>query len=227
MAIYDSNPERRNLVITSLCFVIYYMADGQFDDTNNIKLHVINVSFNNTEFLRYFALFMLFWFLFRYWQASRGTFKNNFKKELESLHTLPSVARILKKMILHNHRKHKDSIDQLDQIHRVSLIYGSNKWKIRYNYRIRTTEDQKNSTYDLDDLKIKFGLYLIKFIAIFKQPTFVSYFTPYFIFAWASFLVIKNSCFNNTRYADTFIKSLPESAQQLQKSLDIFSEFFL
>jgi len=72
MAIHDNNPERRNLVVTSLAFIMFYLGDGSIND-DAIKIQLINITFNNPEFLRITAWIMLFWFALRYWQTHQNS----------------------------------------------------------------------------------------------------------------------------------------------------------
>ena len=44
LAYQDSNPERRNLTVLSLCIIIFYLAGGAFL-SNEVRLQVINVKF--------------------------------------------------------------------------------------------------------------------------------------------------------------------------------------
>lgn len=71
MAVEDSQPERRNLVITSLSIIVFYLAGGQFTD-NTVNLQVVNIRFEKTEVLAGFVWLMLLWFAFRYKQRNVG-----------------------------------------------------------------------------------------------------------------------------------------------------------
>jgi len=72
--IQDSNPYSRNLILISLAIIIFNFADGEIMN-NHLKLHVVNIKFNNVEFFTTFIWIIFFWFLFRFWQT------NNFKIE--------------------------------------------------------------------------------------------------------------------------------------------------
>lgn len=85
MAIQDHNPERRNLVIISLAFVIYFVAGGRFDD-EVIRLQVVNVRFANPDALVTAAWLALGWLAFRYWITHRGLLTEGFNGEIMHLH---------------------------------------------------------------------------------------------------------------------------------------------
>ncbi|MEJ1385794.1 MAG: hypothetical protein RPV21_15705 [Candidatus Sedimenticola sp. (ex Thyasira tokunagai)] len=71
MAIQDSDAERRNLVMTSLGFIIYFVADGHIIN-DELKIQLLNIGFNNSHILGVAAWVMLFWFAMRYWQTHKG-----------------------------------------------------------------------------------------------------------------------------------------------------------
>lgn len=71
MAIQDADAERRNLVVTSLAFLIFYLADGKVSGSS-IALQVVPVTFGNTLALVVFVWAMLLWFALRYWQTHRA-----------------------------------------------------------------------------------------------------------------------------------------------------------
>jgi len=84
MAISDSNPERRNLVLASIAFVIYYAAGGSFSD-ENIRVLVVNITFSKPEVLGFFAWGMLAWFALRYWQKNGFSFWRALENEILKL----------------------------------------------------------------------------------------------------------------------------------------------
>lgn len=90
MPIHDTDPERRNLVITSLCFIIFIFADGQIA-SSEVKLQIINVSFNSPTVLVIFAWIFLLWFALRFWILNSDKFVPAFREELKGLHTNKAV----------------------------------------------------------------------------------------------------------------------------------------
>jgi len=83
MAYEDSDPERRNLVLTSLAFAAFSLGGGEFHE-NTIQLQVINAHFTKPYVLAVMAWIMLFWFIYRYWLKHIGEFSKEFKNEFST-----------------------------------------------------------------------------------------------------------------------------------------------
>ncbi len=81
MAIQDSDPERRNLMVTSLAFIAYFFGGGSVTQST-IKLPIVNIEFSNATFLAAMAWAVFAWFIYRYWLAHHGKFLPVFKDEL-------------------------------------------------------------------------------------------------------------------------------------------------
>lgn len=77
MALQDSNPDRRNLVATSVAFIAYYYGGGQFSG-ESINLMVMSLKFSEPCVLAFMAWFALFWFLYRYWLNNKGLYKEKY-----------------------------------------------------------------------------------------------------------------------------------------------------
>ncbi|WP_419777247.1 hypothetical protein [Malaciobacter marinus] len=73
--IQDSNPYSRNLILISLAIIIFNFADGEIMN-DHLKLHVINIKFNNVEFFSNFIWLIFFWFIFRFWQSDKFKMNN-------------------------------------------------------------------------------------------------------------------------------------------------------
>lgn len=82
MAIQESSPERKNLTITSLGFILFFLGEGELDD-KNIKFQLVNITFKNPEVLSSFLWVMLFWFFWRYWLNFRGAYKYDETQEIQ------------------------------------------------------------------------------------------------------------------------------------------------
>ena len=80
MAIQDSDPERRNLVVASLAFITFFFAGGSFPESS-IRLQVINADFSKPEILSYIAWCTFCWFIYRYWLTHRGDFVLGFSSD--------------------------------------------------------------------------------------------------------------------------------------------------
>jgi hypothetical protein len=72
----DSNPERRNLVVTSLSIIVFYAADGSLTK-DTVNLPMVNVEFSKPEVLVYFVWLIMFYFLLRYWQTNTQRYYQN------------------------------------------------------------------------------------------------------------------------------------------------------
>lgn len=81
MAIQDSNPERRNLVVTALAFILYYAGGGTLSDYA-VRVTVVNLTFARPDVLAAAAWAMLIWFGLRYWQSSRYKFWSELVQEI-------------------------------------------------------------------------------------------------------------------------------------------------
>ena len=81
MALDDSNPERRNLMVAAICFIAYFYGGGEFID-QTVTLQVVNVKFQRIEVLGGIAWAMYAWFLYRYWLVNGGRFREEFSAEL-------------------------------------------------------------------------------------------------------------------------------------------------
>mgnify|MGYP001165508359 CR=1 FL=1 len=81
MAIKDALPERRNLVVTAFCVIVFYAAGG-FITEPTVRLAVVNVSFRHPEVLAGFVWGLLVWFQVRFWQSTRSKFGERFKQEI-------------------------------------------------------------------------------------------------------------------------------------------------
>jgi len=66
----DNNAERRNLMMISIGFIIYVLGDAELLD-HQLQVGIINMVFQNTEFLTLFTWLSFFWFLWRYWLANK------------------------------------------------------------------------------------------------------------------------------------------------------------
>lgn len=81
MAISDSLPERRNLVVAAAAFIVFYAGGGNVVDPV-VRLAVVNVNFHRPEALAAIAWTMLFWFQLRFWQSTRRKFSEKFRAEI-------------------------------------------------------------------------------------------------------------------------------------------------
>lgn len=86
MEYHDSDPERRNLVLISFAFLVYFIGDGEFK-SGDINFQIVNLHLNNQVGLAVIAWAMLLWFFYRFMLKHSSTFLTLFRSELgEFLH---------------------------------------------------------------------------------------------------------------------------------------------
>lgn len=84
MAYQDSNPERRNLIVTSIALSAYCYAGGSIAEPS-IRLQFINATFSLPGVLALIGWLVLFWFIYRYWLAHNGDFSKSFREEFHNI----------------------------------------------------------------------------------------------------------------------------------------------
>lgn len=175
MAIEDNNPERRNLTVTSLAFIVFASAGGYIPE-NEVHFQFVNVSFAFPEILEYFAWTIIFWFAFRYWQTS-----NNDRIKI-SKENFQNASRYRGLPILF--------IWYLDRYIRASGLD-----KNRYFLRFDTNEPKRRltlivNTIDDGQTKIKVEgvarkIIVVSLIEVFTKiyfPHYISHVFPYILF---------------------------------------------
>lgn len=81
-------------MVASIAFIVFFFAGGQLAD-DVVRIHVVNVKFQNPIVLAVIAWLMLFWFVYRYWLTHSGIFKKEFAKELVAWSNKPFVRRYI------------------------------------------------------------------------------------------------------------------------------------
>ncbi len=69
MDIEVTGSERRNLIMTSLAFILYFTAGG-YMNADTVTISLVNIGFSKPWVLALFAWGMLGWFFFRFWHWS-------------------------------------------------------------------------------------------------------------------------------------------------------------
>lgn len=194
MAIHDSDPERRNLIVTSLAFIAYYYAGGAFVDSN-VRLQMVNVTFEKPEVLAGIAWMLLFWFFYRYWLTHKKSFTSGFADEKYGYYKLPYVIKYAEKQL----GKPLVKSDEEEGYHITGLAYSDGKAGIGYIYALDIKRNQNtgeiesySANGDCDDGIIPFqgptGCWLrlrATLECCIKSPSFSSYMMPYIIFVVA------------------------------------------
>lgn len=192
----DSNPDRRNLVLTSLSFIIYNLAGGKLPDgSTELKLNVISLEFTKPEYLLVFAYLMFLWFLLRYWQTNKNKYKvayleyiNKYNNEHQG-----SIYYLTKQLNIGNERKvgHIGSNKLLHKNNKLYVSYSTYKtveesngsYTVSFNHPI---EEEVQGLYG-DILKLK-----IYISFMFKTDGFTSYAVPYLLSYVAILIIIYN-----------------------------------
>ena len=194
MPISDTNVERRNLVVSSLCFILFYIGDGQIDN-NEIRLQIINVKFLQPCVLAYFAWGMLGWFLLRYWQINKGQIKNYWHKEIKPMSNSAISIWYLKKRIQKPYRE-PDGFFPSDILTtsqglkiQVADVVGGHRHE-NGNWINFSAGNTRNVNVDGFYGGI-FKVYSFVVLAI-KKPGFGSYIIPYILCYFAFFLGLVN-----------------------------------
>ncbi len=195
MPVADNNPERRNIMVSSLCFIAYYLAGGSISNSR-IRLQVVNIEFERLDVLAIIAWTLLCWFALRYWQVHRGKMYNTLLSELQSMLRSKEVIWFATFKTGKKYKKpggfHVDSfVNRKGKLYlKTGTVEGgdidSNGMSTNYN------------SINPKDIKIA-GLAGALFIGVsvvklsFLKPGIGSYFVPYALFVFAVFLGIYNA----------------------------------
>jgi len=190
MAIHDSDPERRNLVVLSIGFILFKLGRGKIDGTH-LKLAMVNIEFSKPEIIITAAWLMLFWFLLRYWQTHKfsvfDSLKENAKKEFPYKFLVKYVEKRIDKP--YNSDEFGFSNPRFD---------NQVNWKLKYTTYQATKKDSSgmprsfsNASDNILDLSGP-AFQLIRawayFYSAFSQPAFSSNAAPYLLFILAVLL---------------------------------------
>jgi hypothetical protein len=93
MAIEDSNPERRNLVVLSMAIIAFYVGGCEITD-GVIELPLIKLKFTDPYHLAFLVWVMLFWFAFRYWVQHSAEIGRIFRSEISGESYLNGIVRL-------------------------------------------------------------------------------------------------------------------------------------
>ncbi|WP_415905392.1 hypothetical protein ACMXYW_04645 [Neptuniibacter sp. QD48_55] len=190
MAIQDSDSERRNFMVTSMAFIIYFYAGGSFAESE-IRLQVINVTFNEPKILAAIAWILHFWFFYRYWQKHSSSFLDGFENEIYNYYKKNYLSAYASKKLGQSIIKDED-----EGYHIHGMVREDGKFGIKYCYASSVVRDQRtgkiiswsNRKDDdkgeifLDDFEghcLRFWTYTE---CCFRYPSFANYIVPYILF---------------------------------------------
>lgn len=185
---HDNNPDRRNLIMLSLSIIIFYLGGGTLtDNSETVKLQLINVTFQNPQILVYFVWIMLFWFAYRYWLLNRDSWQREYNDEMPRIYST-KLSSYFQKHFQKHFQEHLNLEDDSILIS-TALVYSSSVPPgigFKFKNRIRNVQGSHKEVFG--DITTPYDYYIIIVCtivtAIFK-PTLTSYFTSYFLFAVA------------------------------------------
>lgn len=171
---------RRNFVITSSAFIIYYAGDGQIDG-NILRLPMLNISFHQPQVLHYLAYVILLWTAYRFWQLHRGLFMSELDREL-SRPAVPWIAlRLFKNQLA---REYDLSTHRLEYIS-IEKIDGGLTISCRVNFPRIDGRRPENKKLALTGWKKNSILTLIRLNNVLTLPGATEYVLPWLLFAAA------------------------------------------
>lgn len=192
MAIQDSDPERRNLSVASIAFILFYFGGGELAD-NLVKLPIVNIRFTNTHFLAVAAWVALFWFLYRYWQKHRGKLRYEFSARYRSYYEKDYFRKYAEKKSGESFAKFGDT----EGLRITGMINRDGALKLRYQ-RYTDIQWDKNSrklesaTGESKSTEIPVNGWMgfaVRFRALiecaYEEPPFSNYGVPYILFGFA------------------------------------------
>jgi len=185
MAIHDNDPERRNLVVTSLAFIMFYLGNGVISN-NVIKIQLINITFKNPEFLTVTAWVMLFWFALRYWQTHQNSETFMFRDDAMSF------IDIKKYITKHTSLKENQSYGFTHPSMDANWILSYEEIEtVNIDNKGEMTSWKPRNKSEKSELKVKaLYVYICYLKAIFKKQGFSSYIAPYILFYSVIFIAL-------------------------------------
>jgi hypothetical protein len=185
VAIQEASPERKNLTVTSLGFILFFLGEGELD-AETIKFQLVNISFKNPEVLSCFLWAMLLWFFWRYW----------LKFGISFLNAAQEIQQHSCNLLTRTYVKFKTNLTYKEEngFHHVKLeSFKANRLHIT---KIKGTEfsqsgsllaPTRNEYLDLDVsflLMQLFKLYTLV-LMLFKEPSITNLYVPYLLFIFA------------------------------------------
>lgn len=188
--IQDSNAERRNLTVMSVCFLEYFLADGKLQDSV-LKLPVVSVEFHRPTVIATMAWVALFWFVYRYWLGNKGKFKDEFTEEFRRWTLDSSIKMYLAKRIGEKLAEadealgwHIKNLEWSGLYLKANLLYAQNVTR-SHNHEIGSFSYPNGNSpraIKIDDftgLRVSLASVLRCFAV---NPSFSSYIIPYTLF---------------------------------------------
>jgi hypothetical protein len=187
MAIQDTDPERRNLNVTSIAFIAYYYAGGEVLD-NEVRIQVVNVVFSHPYVLASMAWFLLVWFALRFWQTRNARFLDEFVGELQAWKDRSYLLQYAEKKL-----SLKANVDGGFAVNSI-VKHPNEGWGINYSNVKDPTYNNVNGRIEVYTVTGDGFLRLPPFISLpvfvscaLAKTSFTGYVVPYILFCLACF----------------------------------------
>jgi len=190
MPIADNNPERRNLMVTSLAFIIYFLGDGHFEN-GNVKIQAINITFDNLYVLTISSWVLLLWFYWRYSQKHKHVFLGQIQTEVKAEKSNPILIAYLKKKTKKPYLDEKGFLvskitpSKGKWSAQIAMVDGGKRGENKQWIEYRAID---SSTFNINWAWLGIVKLSILIATFYKQPAFGSYFIPPVLFYIACIL---------------------------------------
>lgn len=197
---HDSSPERRNLIVASLAFIIFFLAGGEIAD-NTIRTQFVNIHFTKPQVLVVFSWTLLCWFAYRYWLTHTGLFFEAFDKELRFWSSRKFVRRHIEKRLGKPVTEDAEEGIHINGIYRVgfkvvaNIVYAKKIERDKITFEpsmwsgLEKNEPAQISFKGLSGFAVLLRIFIECFMA---KPSFSSYIVPYALFVTAIVLGVAN-----------------------------------
>lgn len=184
MVISDSDPERRNLMLASLAFIIYYTAGGALSE-DTLRLPMVSIEFSRPFVVGIFAWAMLLWFAVRYWQTHKRAYAQAFQKEASSLGRHPMIIAYAARRLEKPH-----NVIGGFETHQLRTV---GRWNVEVADIVSVKEDGDPGQFNEENQRhIRVDGFRGAVIRLFfraklslQEPAFGAYVVPYLLFVFA------------------------------------------
>lgn len=189
MAIQDSDPERRNLMVTAIAFIAYFYAGGSFPETS-VKLQVINANFSRPGILGFIVWAAFVWFIYRYWQTHSGIFSKEFVGEFSRWQTKSYIKKYASVKVGQDlvtdqdEGYHVNGISWKNKRVEINCVYAKNIGRDeegRIQSYSQVMKEKKNDVIPMSGFKGWWFAIRATAECILKYPSFSSYVVPYIL----------------------------------------------
>lgn len=180
MDIEGAHSERKNLVVLSLMIILFYAAGGHLKEgADNVSFGFVNIAFDNHWVLVLFIWLTLWWFAFRFYQSTQGSYFLDLQNQLgNERNVFPSLMYAQSFGL----NKKFPGYDDL----RLYISQSEHEKRLLLNFGIIKNKSNMGK-YQVE----KKYIYRIVILAVLGQsltrPFFGSYIMPFILFFWPIF----------------------------------------